>query len=112
MTHIETFCTGSGYAGSALACDDLDDHDPLRLWSSRLSPWNWLSDGKIIGVCAEVVSTLYQRLGFNVDLSYVGPWARCQQKVAKGEVDINICALRNEERAHYSRFTRTPHGHQ
>ncbi|CAJ1882171.1 MULTISPECIES: substrate-binding periplasmic protein [Aeromonas] len=71
-------------------------------------PWNWLSDGKIIGVCAEVVSTLYQRLGFNVDLSYVGPWARCQQKVAKGEVDINICALRNEERAHYSRFTRTP----
>lgn len=71
-------------------------------------PWNWHADGKIVGVCAEVVSTLYQRLGLKVDLSYVGPWARCQQKVASGEVDINICALRNEERSRYSRFTQTP----
>jgi len=70
-------------------------------------PWNWHADGKIVGVCAEVVSTLYQRLGLKVDLSYVGPWARCQQKVAAGEVDINICALRNEERSRYSRFTQT-----
>ncbi|KUE81769.1 substrate-binding periplasmic protein [Aeromonas schubertii] len=71
-------------------------------------PWNWLSDGKIIGVCADVVSTLYRRLGFSVDLSYVGPWARCQQKVASGEVDINICSLRNPEREGYSQFSQTP----
>lgn len=71
-------------------------------------PWNWHAGGKIVGVCAEVVSTLYQRLGLNVNLDYVGPWARCQQKVASGEVDINICALRNGERESYSRFTQTP----
>lgn len=71
-------------------------------------PWNWAVDGKIIGVCAEVVSTLYKRMGLDVDLSYVGPWARCQQKVASGEVDINICTLRNHDREKYSRFSKTP----
>ena len=39
-----------------------------------------------------------------MDLGYVGPWKRCQEMVASGEVDVNICAFRNAERESYSVF--------
>lgn len=67
-------------------------------------PWNWLRDGRIVGACAVVVERAIERLGYRVDLSYVGPWKRCQAMVQSGEVDVNICAFRNPEREAYSLF--------
>lgn len=67
-------------------------------------PWNWLHDGRIVGACAEVAQRAIERLGYRVDLSYVGPWKRCQAMVSSGEVDVNICAFRNPEREAYSMF--------
>ncbi len=77
---------------------------------SAYAPWNWESNGKVVGVCAEVVETLFNRLGVDVDLTYIGPWKRCQRAVESGDVDVNICAFINEERKTYSRFTETPMG--
>lgn len=61
-------------------------------------PWNWEKGGEIVGACATVTRRAVERLGYRVDLSYVGPWKRCQKMVDSGEVDVNICAFRNPER--------------
>jgi polar amino acid transport system substrate-binding protein len=75
------------------------------------APWNWLQDGKIVGVCAEIASDLYAKLGYELDLRYVGPWARCQKLIAEGKVDVNICSLKNETRQKYSVFSNVPIAH-
>lgn len=67
-------------------------------------PWNWRSGQEIVGACASAAQRAIERLGYRVDLSFVGPWKRCQEMVASGEVDVNICAFRNAERESYSVF--------
>jgi polar amino acid transport system substrate-binding protein len=67
-------------------------------------PWNWKHEREIVGACATVARRAVERLGYRVDLGYVGPWKRCQELVAAGEVDVNICAFRNAERESYSVF--------
>jgi polar amino acid transport system substrate-binding protein len=74
-------------------------------------PWNWKKDQKIVGVCAEVVETLFAKLGVKVDLSYSGPWKRCQKNIETGLVDINICSFINPTRKQYSKFITTPMGY-
>jgi polar amino acid transport system substrate-binding protein len=61
-------------------------------------PWNWHRNDEIVGACAAIARRAIERLGYKVDLSYVGPWKRCQLMVESGEVDVNICAFRNPER--------------
>lgn len=73
-------------------------------------PWNWKKDDKIIGACAEITETLFGKAGLSVDLSYKGPWSRCQYEIEQGEVDINICSFINEDRKKYSQFIETPMG--
>lgn len=67
-------------------------------------PWNWRSGQEIVGACATMAQRAIERLGYRVDLSYRGPWKRCQEMVAAGDVDVNICAFRNAEREGYSVF--------
>jgi polar amino acid transport system substrate-binding protein len=74
-------------------------------------PWNWEKDGKVVGVCAEVTERLFERLGVKVDLSYIGPWKRCQKNIEAGRVDINICSFMNPTRQNYSRYITTPMGY-
>jgi polar amino acid transport system substrate-binding protein len=67
-------------------------------------PWNWRDGQQIVGACATIAKRAIERLGYRVDLGYVGPWKRCQELVAAGDVDVNICAFRNAERESYSVF--------
>lgn len=67
-------------------------------------PWNWRDGQQIVGACADVARRAIERLGYRVDLGYIGPWKRCQEMVASGDVDVNICAFRNAEREGYSVF--------
>jgi polar amino acid transport system substrate-binding protein len=67
-------------------------------------PWNWRDGQEIVGACATAAKRAIERLGYRVDLGYVGPWKRCQEMVAAGDVDVNICAFRNAEREGYSVF--------
>ncbi len=73
-------------------------------------PWNWQSDNQIKGVCAAVIKTLFAKLAVEVDLTYIGPWKRCQSYIKSGQADINICSFMNEERKTYSEFIDTPMG--
>jgi polar amino acid transport system substrate-binding protein len=67
-------------------------------------PWNWQQGGRIVGACAVLAQRAIERLGYKVDLSFVGPWKRCQALIAAGQVDVNICSFRNPEREAYSVF--------
>lgn len=67
-------------------------------------PWNWREGHEIVGACATVAKRAIERLGYRVDLSYIGPWKRCQEMVEAGRIDVNICAFRNDERERYSVF--------
>lgn len=62
------------------------------------APWNWQKGSQIVGACATLAKRAIERLGYRVDMSFVGPWKRCQKLVDSGEVDVNICAFRNAER--------------
>lgn len=73
-------------------------------------PWNWAKNGEVVGACADVTRKVFERLGHTVNLTYVGPWKRCQALVQSGEVDVNICAFKNPERETYSRFVEVPMG--
>jgi polar amino acid transport system substrate-binding protein len=72
------------------------------------APWNWLQDDKIVGVCAQVATELFGSLGYDIDLTYVGPWKRCQLMIERGEVDLNICSFKNSYREGYSVFSSVP----
>ncbi len=74
------------------------------------APWNWKKGNKIVGACAEITKTLFEKAGVKVDLSYVGPWKRCQHNIEQGKIDVNICAFINESRKEYSKFILTPMG--
>jgi polar amino acid transport system substrate-binding protein len=74
-------------------------------------PWNWEKDGKIVGACAEVTEKLFTQLGVKVDLSYIGPWKRCQKNIEVGRIDINICSFINPTRQSYSRYIAKPMGY-
>lgn len=74
-------------------------------------PWNWEKGGKIVGACAEVTQTLFAKLAVDVDLSYIGPWKRCQREIESGNIDINICSFINPARQRYSKFITTPMGY-
>ncbi len=61
-------------------------------------PWNWEHRGQIIGTCADVARRAFAAAGLSLRLDYVGPWARCQAMVERGDVDVNICAFDNPKR--------------
>ena len=73
-------------------------------------PWNWRQQQEIIGACATISKSLFARLGYELQLTYTGPWARCQQNIREGKIDINICSVINPERRQYARFTQQPLG--
>ncbi len=102
---IAGWLLASMFAGRALASDIVTacGHDDYP-------PWNWLKDGQIVGVCADVTRNIFARLGHEVSLDYVGPWSRCQRYVESGRIDVNICAFVNDQRMAYSGFTKNPMG--
>lgn len=74
------------------------------------APWNWKSGDSIIGACAEITEELFSRIGVETELTFVGPWQRCQAQIELGAVDVNICSFINEQRKEYSQFIMTPMG--
>lgn len=93
------------FVGKALASDVVTacgHHD--------YPPWNWRSNGQIVGVCPEIASSIFARLGLDVSYDYIGPWIRCQKYVETGRIDVNVCGFINDTRKGYSTFTRLPMG--
>ena len=74
-------------------------------------PWNWSKNKKIVGVCAEVTEKLFANIGVKVDLTYIGPWKRCQKNIEASLIDINICSFMTPKRQNYSEYIATPMGY-
>ncbi|GAA3930047.1 transporter substrate-binding domain-containing protein [Litoribacillus peritrichatus] len=91
--------------------ESLDSKTVIACGHPDYPPWNWKQGGKILGACAEVTAMLFENIGLKVNNIYAGPWKRCQRKVEKGTVDVNICAFINDDRKTYSTFIQTPMGH-
>jgi len=62
-------------------------------------------------ICAEVVETLFGKLGVEVNWFSVGPWKRCLKHVEENQVDINICSFINPKREQHSKFITTSMGY-
>jgi polar amino acid transport system substrate-binding protein len=107
------FCVGAAIAWALAAGSAVWAAEPPTIKACGhhdYPPWNWRDGQEIVGACAPIAKRAIERLGYRVDLGYVGPWKRCQEMVAAGEVDVNICAFRNAERESYSVFAETRMG--
>jgi polar amino acid transport system substrate-binding protein len=102
-----SFCVGAAIACAVAMGTTVRAAEPPTIKACGhhdYPPWNWRDGQQIVGACATIAKRAIERLGYRVDLGYVGPWKRCQEMVAAGEVDVNICAFRNAEREAYSVF--------
>ncbi|UPW20730.1 ABC transporter substrate-binding protein [Agarivorans sp. TSD2052] len=98
---------------STLLADEVESSSTITLTACGhhdYAPWNWKRGNQIQGACAEVAKTLFKEVGVELDLSYQGPWKRCQFYIETGQVDVNICSFINDERNAYSAFIMTPMG--
>lgn len=65
-------------------------------------------DGRLTGVIPEVLSIIFKELDITVDATEHGNWGRCQHSVKRGEVDVFMAAIINEERKEYAVYTDMP----
>jgi len=68
-------------------------------------PFMWKDGDKIIGVGPEVITTIFSKLGIEVECNYVGPWKRVQRNIRRGDIDVFV-AYKTKEREVYANFTK------
>lgn len=56
-------------------------------------PWNWSVGGELIGACVDIAQRAFATKGYSLDVTYVGPWSRCQALLEAGRVDVSVCAI-------------------
>lgn len=84
-----------------IACASAQNRYLKACGNDEYPPWNWMQDGKIVGVCTDLAQKAFASKGYSLDVSYVGPWARCQQLLNAGVVDVSLCAVPTSERSNY-----------
>jgi len=68
-------------------------------------PFHWEEYGQLKGASIDISKQIFERLGLNVEIQYVGPWKRVLINAEKGKIDF-IPALKNSpERKKYLHFT-------
>ncbi len=56
-------------------------------------PMSWEHQGRLHGVCVEAAKRAFAAAGWTLQVDDVGPWARCQALVERGQVDAMVCAF-------------------
>lgn len=69
-------------------------------------PVSWASDGKLVGVAAEVSEQLFSDLGYQVRLDVLGNWKRCLLELQQGNADIVVAAYRIKSRESFLSYPR------
>lgn len=78
--------------------------EPLRFVSDVWPPYQYEDEqGQAKGICVELVSKVFQRLGKQVKIEFL-PWQRAQKKFANGEYDGQLCVGKNEQRLKLGTF--------
>ncbi|MEO6278550.1 transporter substrate-binding domain-containing protein [Roseateles sp.] len=65
-------------------------------------PMSWEQQGRMHGVCVEMARRAFAAAGWTLEVEAVGPWARCQALVERGDVDVMACAFDNPKRREYA----------
>lgn len=65
-------------------------------------PMSWEQRGRMHGVCVEMARRAFAAVGWTLEVQAVGPWARCQALVERGDVDVMACAFDNPRRREYA----------
>ncbi len=86
----------------------LDDHPEIRLASdSAWLPFETINKkGEHIGIAADYIQIIEQRLGINFITSPVKPWKNITEMVKNRELDLFSSAMETEPRKLYAQFTK------
>lgn len=65
-------------------------------------PMSWAQQGRLHGVCVEAAKRAFAAAGWTLQVDDVGPWARCQALVERGQVDAMVCGFDTPKRREYA----------
>jgi len=68
---------------------------------SEYPPFMWKEGENIIGVGAELTSSIFEEINIKVDCKYIGPWKRVQHEARNGRLDLILGIYKNEDRIKY-----------
>lgn len=71
-------------------------------------PFNWYDGEQYQGVAVDIINRIAEELNIQIELKYVGPWARCLQLVTTGNIDILLAAYATDSRKEFAIFTDSP----
>lgn len=95
-------------AGEAGPCREL-----LASGNPQYPPYLWpdapaAQASTLQGAAAELAQWLAQELGVPIRMRYVGPWARVQQEMRAGRLDLIVGAFYTQERTEYMDYVHPP----
>ena len=85
----------------------LDQHPVIRLGVDReFAPYEWIDDnGQYVGLAAEYIHLLEDRLGVKFDIVADRPWHEVMDMAQRGELDMLACLNSNPQRSEFLDFT-------
>ncbi|MEX0614701.1 MAG: ABC transporter substrate-binding protein, partial [Methylophaga sp.] len=85
----------------------LDQHPVIKLGIDReFAPYEWIDDnGQYVGLAAEYIHLLEDRLGVTFDIVADRPWHEVLDMAKRGELDMLACLNSNPQRTEYLDFT-------
>ncbi|RZL36380.1 MAG: transporter substrate-binding domain-containing protein [Rubrivivax sp.] len=97
------FCLLPALCLSALMAAPAHGEQRLRACAHPAAqPMSWEQQGRMHGVCVEMARRAFAAAGWTLEVEAVGPWARCQALVERGDVDVMACAFDNPRRREYA----------
>lgn len=81
--------------------------DPLRVVTLHGPPYGYQSEGRVVGIAADIVREGLARVGYEVEITIV-PWKRGLHMVREGKADAIFKALKNSEREGYLHYPEEP----
>ncbi len=98
--------TGTAYSAESVQCKKIvisgnAEYPPLT-WQDKSNP------KKLIGFAVELLEIAFSDTEIEVDARYVGPWARAQNEVKQGNIDMLGGAYITEERQTYMDYIIPP----
>ena len=69
-------------------------------------PFHWNEGNTLTGASIAISKEIFEILGVNVEIIYVGPWKRVLRNAKNGKIDFIPALKKNLEREAYLRFTK------
>jgi len=85
----------------------LTEHPVIRVGIDRdFAPYEWINEqGEYVGLAAEYIRLLEQRLGVSFEIVHDKPWHEIMAMSKRGEIDMLSCLNRTDSREQHLDFT-------